>query len=169
MVRYIIFQHAPRIHGQSSSQPHSETPKKKINRNYCHIPYNYMYSKEKVSTYDQRVWKTGLSIRSAVLKPHVKGGQPSFLPFSRCRSKDDDRVNTGCVQVVWGDALRVEGECLVMDVGEQSHAKPNSAFEKILFYKYAIASLEHHLFLLHFLASCISRDVLTLLIVFINP
>lgn len=45
-----------------------------------------------------------------------------------------------------------------MSVREQSHAKPNSAFEKLFFYKYAIASLEHHLFLLHFLASCISRD-----------
>jgi len=54
----------------------------------------------KVSTYDHKVWRTGLPVRSAVLKPHVKGGQPSILPFPRCRSNGHDRVSTSQVQVI---------------------------------------------------------------------
>ncbi|KAJ5153989.1 uncharacterized protein N7500_009428, partial [Penicillium coprophilum] len=33
-----------------------------------------------ISTYDHRVWKTGLPVRSAVLKPHILHGQYSMCP-----------------------------------------------------------------------------------------
>ncbi|KAJ5084794.1 hypothetical protein NUU61_009373 [Penicillium alfredii] len=39
------------------------------------------------STYDHRVWRTGLPVRSAVLKPHIVQGQFSKRPRYCCRPK----------------------------------------------------------------------------------
>ncbi|KAJ5808894.1 hypothetical protein N7474_010163 [Penicillium riverlandense] len=83
----------------------------------------------KTDTCDHRVWRTGLPVRSAVLKPPIVQGQFSKRPRYRCRPKTADAM--GPRAILHGVA---DGAFKGYDIVEQVLAtKPPKGRELLIF------------------------------------